>query len=136
MWNSTEKMARKIGEGIKDAGVSVKLFDVAQSDRTEVIKEMLDAKGFLLGSSTHDNDMLPTMAGFLAFLKGLKPKGRVVSAFGSYGWSGGAVSSIEKELKESGITDIGPSISCKFVPDTDEIKKCYEFGKEFASKVV
>jgi len=135
MWNSTEKMARKIGEGIQDAGVSVKLFDVAQADRTEVIKEMLDAKGFLLGSSTHDNDMLPTMAGFLAFLKGLKPKGRVAAAFGSYGWSGGAVSSIEKELKEGGIADIGPSISCKFVPDENEVKRCYEFGKEFASRV-
>jgi len=135
MWGATEKMARKMAEGIADAGVSAKLFDIAGSDRTEVIKEMLDAKGFLIGSSTHDNDMLPTMAGFLEFLKGLKPKNRISAAFGSYGWSGGAVASVEKKLKESGIDAIGPSISCKYVPDADETKRCYEFGKAFAAKL-
>ena len=135
MWGSTEKMARKMVEGITDAGVSAKLFDIAGSDRTEVIKEMLDAKGFLIGSSTHDNDMLPSLAGFLEFLRGLKPKNRIAAAFGSYGWAGGAVASIEKELKEGGISAIEPSISCKYVPDADETKRCYEFGKEFAAKV-
>jgi len=134
MWNSTEKMARKMLEGIADAGVEAKLYNVAESDRTEIIKDMLDAKGFLIGSSTHDNDMLPTMAGFLEFLKGLKPKNRVAAAFGSYGWAGGAVASMEKELKEAGI-DPQPSISCKYVPDEGETKKCYEFGKDFAAKV-
>jgi flavorubredoxin len=134
MWGSTEKMARKLAEGLADQGVDVKLFDIAVSDRTAVIKEMLDAKGYLIGSSTHDNDMLPNIAGFLQFLRGLKPKNRIASAFGSYGWSGGATSGVEKELKEAGI-EIGPSISFKFVPDEGEFKKCYEFGSEFAKKL-
>ncbi|MBU1125674.1 MAG: flavodoxin domain-containing protein [Candidatus Omnitrophica bacterium] len=135
MWGATEKMARKIIEGITSGGVSVKLFDIATSDRTEVIKEMLDAKGFLFGSSTHDNDMLPTMAGFLAFLKGLKPKNRLTSAFGSYGWGGGAIKGIESVLKEAGLVNTQPGLSVQYVPDTDEFKRCYEFGKEFAQEV-
>ena len=103
MWGSTEKMARKIVEGIASQGVSAKLYDVASSDRTEIIKEMLDAKGFVFGSSTHDNDMLPNMAGFLEFVKGLKPKNRVGALFGSYGWGGGAIKEMEAVLQESGI---------------------------------
>jgi flavorubredoxin len=91
--------------------------------------------GFLFGSSTHDNDMLPNIAGFLELVKGLKPKGRLAAAFGSYGWAGGAAASIEKVLKEAG-TDIKmPSISCKYVPDRSEELKCYEFGKDFAKMV-
>jgi flavorubredoxin len=135
MWGSTEKMARAIGRGLADSGVSVKLFDVAASDRTAVIKEMLDAKGFIIGSSTHDNDMLPSIAGFLEFLKGLKPKGRVAAAFGSYGWAGGAVGNIEKTLKESGIEVAAPSVSARFAPDESDMKRCYEFGAEFAKKL-
>ncbi len=135
MWGSTEKMARKIEEGMNEAGISVKVFDIAQSDRTEVIKEMLDAKGFVIGSSTHDNDMLPTAAGFLEFLKGLKPKNRIAAAFGSYGWSGGAVANIEKVLKETGIDLAGPSISAKYVPDKNEMDSCYRFGIDFAKKI-
>jgi flavorubredoxin len=135
MWGATEKMARKIVEGITAAGISVKLFDVALSDRTEVIKEMLDAKGFLFGSSTHDNDMLPNIAGFLEFLKGLKPKNRIAAVFGSYGWAGGATKEIEGVLQATGIEIIQPSLSVKYVPDENEAKRCYEYGTEFAKKI-
>lgn len=135
MWGATEKMARKIAEGITDAGVEVKLFDVAQSDRTEVIKEMLDAKGYVIGSSTHDNDMLPNIAGFLEFLKGLTPKNRIGCAFGSYGWGSGAVKNIENVLKETGIEIVQSSLNVKYAPDKDEYVRCYEFGKGVANKV-
>jgi flavorubredoxin len=135
MWGSTAKMARKMVEGITDAGVSVKLFDVAQSDRTEVIKEMLDAKGFLIGSSTHDNDMLPAIAGFLEFLKGLKPKNRIAGVFGSYGWAGGAVKEIENVLKDAGIPLTQQGLAVKYVPDESELKACYEFGNAFARQI-
>ena len=135
MWGATEKMARKMVEGISDSGVTVKLFDIASADKTEVVKEMLDAKGYLFGSSTHDNDMLPTMAGFLEFVKGLKPKMRIAGLFGSYGWAGGAVASMEKEIKESGIDIAMPQISFKYMPDENDLKKCYDYGKEFVLKL-
>jgi len=132
MWGATEVMARKIVEGITDAGVNVKLFDVTKTDRTEMIKEMLDAKGFIFGSSTHDNDMLPNFAGFLEFVKGLKPKSRKAGVFGSYGWAGGAVKEIEGVLKEAGIELALPGLSVKYVPDESEIKRCIDFGRDFA----
>jgi flavorubredoxin len=135
MWGSTGKMARMIADGIRDAGVSVKVFDINHTDRTEVIKEMLDAKGYLIGSSTHDNDMLPDIAGFLHFLKGLKPKNRIAGVFGSYGWAGGAVRSMEGILKETGIEVIQPSLPVRFVPDEIENKQCYEYGKNFAKRI-
>ncbi len=135
MWGSTEKMARRIADGITDSGVSAKIFDVSTSDRTEIIKEMLDTKGFLFGSSTHDNNMLPTMAGFLDFVKGMLAKNRVAAGFGSYGWAGGAVKQIEGLIKESGITVAQEGLSVKYVPDAGEIKQCYEFGRDFARMV-
>ena len=124
-------MAGGMGEGLRETGVDVKIFDVNQSDRTDIIGEMLDAKGYLIGSSTHDNDMLPNMAGFLEFLKGLKPKNRVAAVFGSYGWAGGAVGEIEGVLKQGEITIAQPSLSVKYLPDAAELERCYTFGKDF-----
>jgi flavorubredoxin len=135
MWGSTAKMARSMAEGIADSGLSVKIFDINQSDKTEIISQMLGASGYLIGSSTHDNCMLPNMAGFLELLKGLKPKGRCAAAFGSYGWAGGAVNSIEDILKMAGISIALAPISFKYVPDENEMKKCYDYGKEFALKL-
>lgn len=135
MWGATEKMARKIAEGITDAGLGVKIFNIASSDRTEVLTEMLDAQGFLIGSSTHDNDMLPSIAAFLELFKGLKPKNRIAAVFGSYGWAGGAVKEIEEVVKEAGAEIIQPGLTVKYVPDENEIKRCYQYGRDFANKM-
>jgi len=135
MWQSTEKMARKIAEGLIESGVKTNVIDINQADRTETIKEMFEAKGYIIGSSTHDNDMLPTLAGFLEFLKGLKPKDRIAAAFGSYGWAGGAVKNIETVLNATGIKVVQPALSIQYVPDEAGLKQCYEFGKNFALSI-
>jgi len=135
MWQSTDKMARAIAQGVMDAGVRVRLFDIAVSDRTEVVYEMFEARGFIFGSSTHDNDALPIMTGFLSFFKGLKPKNRMACAFGSYGWAGGAVPGIERYIQEAGVELAQPGLSVQYVPTEDELRQCYEFGGEFARKI-
>jgi anaerobic nitric oxide reductase flavorubredoxin len=135
MWGATAKMARTIAEGITDTGLGVKIFDITQSDRTEVIKEMFEAKGYLIGSSTHNNGMLPTLAGFLGFLKGSKPKNRVAAIFGSYGWAGGAEKEIENVLKETDIEIIQPNFTIKYAPNEEELKKAWEFGRDFALQI-
>lgn len=135
MWGATEKMARKIIEGIASMGVEVKLYDVAQSDRTEIITQMLSAKGFLFGSSTHDNDMLPNIAAFLELIKGFKLKGRKIGFFGSYGWAGGATKEMQEMLKDSGVDQATPQVSFKYVPDVGELVGCFEFGSKFAQSL-
>jgi len=135
MWGSTAKMAQKIAEGLKEGGVPAKIFDINETDRTDIITEMLEAKGFIIGSSTHDNNMLPNMAGFLELLRGFKPKNRIACSFGSYGWGGGAAKQIEEILGKAGINLGQPALAFKYAPDENELKQCYEFGKAFADKV-
>lgn len=135
MWGSTEKMARAILDGVVSEGVSASLYDIAKVDSTDLVTDMMDAKGYLIGSSTHDNDMLPLLAGFLEFFKGLKPKKRRAAVFGSYGWAGGAVASIEKVLQAAGIERPLPSKSVRYAPTAEELKACYEFGRDFARAI-
>lgn len=135
MYGATEEIARKIVEGLQDSGITVKLYNINSSDRTEIIKEMLDARGYIIGSSTHDNNLLPGIAGFLEFFKGIKPKERLGSAFGSYGWAGGAVKAIEGILEEMGMPPALPGISVKYHPDEGEFRQCYEYGLKFAEKL-
>jgi len=135
MWGSTAKMAQKIAEGLKESGVPAKAFDINETDRTSIITEMLEAKGFIIGSSTHDNNMLPNMAGLLELLKGFKPKNRIAAAFGSHGWAGGALKQIEGILGETGIKLGQTALAVQYAPDKNELKQCHEFGKAFADKV-
>ena len=46
--------------------------------------------------------MMPTMAAFLTYMKGLKPKDRIGLAFGSYGWSGEATKQADEVMQSLG----------------------------------
>jgi flavorubredoxin len=135
MWGSTEKMAKAMVEGITSEGVEAMLFRLPLSDRGDIIKELLEAKGILVGSSTINNGALPTVAPFLEEMQGLRPRNKIAAAFGSYGWGGGAVKIIEESLEKAGMELVAPALTVKWVPNNDEIQKCFEFGKKFAKKV-
>lgn len=136
MWGSTEIMARSILEGLTMGGVKAKLYRMADSDRSELIAEILCAKGLLVGSSTLNNGMLPNMAGMLYYLKGLKPANKIGAAFGAYGWAGGAQKDLEEALKAAGIAVEVPGPTLKWAPTAEELQRCVDFGREFARKIL
>jgi len=135
MWKSTEKMAKAMIEGISSEGVGVTLYRLPFSDNGDIIGELLETKALLVGSATINNGVLPTVAPFLREMEGLRPQNKLAAAFGSYGWGGGATATIEKSLKGAGMELAAPALTFKWVPDKTELKKCYEYGQEFAKKV-
>jgi anaerobic nitric oxide reductase flavorubredoxin len=135
MWESTEKMAKAMLEGIISEGVEAKLYRLPFSDNGDIIGELLETKGLLVGSSTINNGILPTVAPFLREMEGLRPRNKLAAAFGSYGWGGGATATIEKSLKSAGMELVAPAMTVNWVPNKDELQKCYDYGKEFAKKV-
>jgi flavorubredoxin len=135
MWESTEKMAKAMLEGISSEGVEAVLYRLPFSDEGDIIGELLETKGLLVGSATINNGVLPTVAPFLREMEGLRPRNKLAAAFGSYGWGGGATAAIEKSLKGAGMELAAPAITVKWVPDKDELQKCYEYGQEFAKKI-
>lgn len=88
MWHSTEMMARAIEEGLVAGGARVKVMSMASSHRSDVAYELLDAGGLIAGSPTLNNNIFPTMADVLTYLKGLRPANLIGAAFASYGWGG------------------------------------------------
>ncbi|MBC7131075.1 MBL fold metallo-hydrolase, partial [Candidatus Bathyarchaeota archaeon] len=50
MWGSTAAMARAIAEGVASQNVDVKFFKLRDSDVTEIVTEILDAKAVVVGS--------------------------------------------------------------------------------------
>ena len=135
MWGSTDKMAKAIADGIISQGVEVKLFKFRATDNTDIVTEIVDAKAVLLGSPTINNGMFPSLGTFLTYITGLKPKGKLWGFFGSYGWGGGAVRGMIKTSKEAGFEVFEPGVEAKWVPNAEELKKCFEFGQQIAQKI-
>ncbi|NLW34688.1 FprA family A-type flavoprotein [Syntrophorhabdus aromaticivorans] len=135
MWHSTELMTIPIVQGIKDEGVDCKVIKLRASPTSVAIKEFWKARGCLIGTPTINNVMFPSVAEFLHHLGGLRPKNRMMGAFGSYGWGGGGVKEALESGRKMGLEMVEPGVQCVYKPSAEDETKCYEFGKDFARKV-
>jgi flavorubredoxin len=135
MWHSTELMARAISEGLAQSDVDVKLMSMAENHRSDVAYEVLDAGALIVGSPTLNNNVFPSIADVLTYLKGLRPRNLVGAAFGSYGWSGESIRQIEDTLKEMKVELIGDAISTKHVPDFPVLDQCFSLGKMIGERL-
>jgi flavorubredoxin len=137
MWNGTRIMAEKIAKGIgeEDKEVNVKLFNLARTDKNDVITEIFKSKAILMGSPTINKGILVSVAGILEEIRGLRFKNKGAGAFGSYGWSGESVKMISESLKSAGFDLVDDGIKALWNPDGENIAKCIEYGKQFAVSV-
>ncbi|MHA2210038.1 MAG: FprA family A-type flavoprotein [Candidatus Thorarchaeota archaeon] len=135
MWQSTTKLARAIAEGIRSQGLTPLLKLIPHSDRSDIMAELLEAKGIVVGSSTIHNDILPTVAPILSDFEVLKPKGKKAAAFGSFGWGGGAVKRIQESMERGKMELVMDPFTVKWVPTDEELDQAYQFGVDFAKKV-
>lgn len=94
----------------------------------------MDAKAVAIGSPTMHNQVYPSVNELLTYLRGLKPRGKIGIAFGSYGWGGGADRQINKVLEELK-WDVMDSFTVKYRPDESELKKAYELGEQLAHRI-
>jgi len=115
MYGSTEKIAYALFRSFEEKGIPPRLINLKSNHISDIVPEVLTAKYVCIGSPTLNNNMMPTVAAFLTYLKGLAPKNRIGMAFGSYGWSGQSVGQVEDILREMGF-DILPQIKLNYVP--------------------
>ena len=129
MWHSTEKMAYAIGEGLGSVGVPYRIMDLKSNHHSAVMTEVGKSGLVIVGSPTHNNAILPFAAGFLTYMKGLRPQNRIGGAFGSFGWSGECVKIIGDWLKDIGFDMPVDPVKAKYVPTHDILAQCAVMGR-------
>ena len=135
MWGSTEQMARQIADGLRAGGSNVRLLSMHSNDRSKAALEILDASALIIGSPVLNSQIFPAMADVICYLKGLRKKGLIGAAFGSYGWNGAPVDSLTKTLEEMGVEVVAPAVKSPFVPDENVKKSCFELGQLISQKL-
>jgi anaerobic nitric oxide reductase flavorubredoxin len=135
MWNGTRTMAESIAKGMAAGSPSleVKVFNIAKSDRNDIITEVFKSKAVGVGSSTINRGILTSAAAILEEIAGLKFKNKKAFAFGCYGWSGESVGIISDRLKSSGFELMDEGIKNLWNPDDQGIERCFEYGRKIAS---
>lgn len=123
MWHSTEMMAREICDSFIAEGISAKLIDVKASHISDIMTDLCDARYVAVGSPTLNSNMLPTVASFLTYMRGLSPKNdqRIGLAFGSYGWAPLGPKQVYEELEKAKFNLPVPVITQQWIPSEENL---------------
>lgn len=135
MWGSTELMAKAILKGLVEEGVPAKVYRLGVSDKSDIVQEVLEARGLALGSPTLNNGLFPSVAEFSTYIKGLRPKGRIAAVFGSYGWGKGLTTkALTADLQTAGM-EVMEELQVQFVPRKDDLQHGEELGRRLAARI-
>ena len=124
MWKSTQKIAYAVQNGFEEKGYNTRMLNLQNNHISDIMTEVLNAEYICVGSPTLNNNIMPTVASFITYLKGLAPRDRKGLAFGSYGWGGQSVGIVHEELENCGF-ELLEDIKINYIPSKnqlDEIK--------------
>lgn len=136
-YNYTRTMAYIIKDAIEtefSSKINVELYDLIEAKADDVVKRIKQANAFLIGSATIVRDTLPTIWEILAKVHYEELKGKIATAFGSYGWSGEAVDNIIQRLEQLKMKPL-PGLKIKFRPSSAQEQETREFGINFAKEL-
>jgi flavorubredoxin len=136
-YNYTRTMAYIIKEAIEtefSGKIKVELYDLIEAKVDDVVKRIKQANGFLIGSATIVRDTLPTIWEILSKVHYEELRGKIATAFGSYGWSGEAVDNIIQRLEQLKMRPL-PGLKIKFRPSSSQEQETREFGVNFAKEL-
>ena len=132
VYSYTRVLAQGIREGIKAAGgADVKLYDLQDREIREVLDDIKDADGLLVGSPTLVGDTPPPIWQLLSHLNSFAHRQLVVGAFGSYGWSGEAVPNIEARFEQLKLHRPLDGLRAVMRPSEQDMDKAHDFGRRF-----
>ncbi|MDD5529472.1 MAG: FprA family A-type flavoprotein [bacterium] len=119
MHNSTRKMVEYFAESLIAKGVTVKQFNLADSDIGELAMSLVDAATVVIGVPTVLAGAHPLAVYATYLVKILRPKLKFVSLIGSYGWGGKTVEQLASII--SGLeVKILDAVLCKGLPKKED----------------
>ena len=134
----TEILAEAVKKGIEAANfdADILMYNLVTADMNEVLKEVNQCTGMLIGSPTLLSDTLPQIWTILSSLNPVIHKGLPVSCFGSYGWSGEGLKNINERYKQLKLNIVSEPLGIVFKPSEENLEAAYNFGLDFAKKVL
>ncbi len=136
-YGKTKMLAESIAKGVSQCeGVEADLCDIEKMPAADISRKLTEATGIIIGSPTINQNILPQIYTLFALMSPLRDKGKVGGCFGSFGWSGEAQKIIEANLSALKLDVLSENVFVKFTPSEDDLKKCVEYGKNIAKRLL
>jgi flavorubredoxin len=135
-YGNTAKLAERIAAGINQAGAAAEIYNLGDISPADLVDQIEGSKGLVLGSPTINGDAVKPVHDLLSSLATLNLKGKLGSAFGSYGWSGEAVPILESRMAGIKFKVIHSPVKPVLIPTSADLANAFEFGKSFGAAIL
>lgn len=133
-YGNTARMAEAIYAGAEGVeGVRVSLYDLEGSEVDPFVDLIEEADGIVFGSPTINGDAVKPVWDLLSSLAVVNVKGKIGAAFGSFGWSGEAISMMEDRMRGLKMRLPLDGVRIKLIPSEEELQRCTDFGRGIAA---
>ena len=133
MHGSTQRMVDYLVNSLVERGVNVKPLNLTYTDMGEVALNLVDATTMVIASPTVLTGPHPSVVYATYLANVLRPKLKLVSVMGSYGWGGRMLDQIKGMIGNLKVEIITPLI-IKGFPKKEDYKKLDEMADEITSK--
>ncbi len=132
----TSILAKEIANGIKEInGFNAEVCDIEKMNIGDIDAKIANSNAIIIGSPTINQNILLQIYQLFAVINPIRDKNKLAASFGSYGWSGEAPKIINSALANLKLKVFGEGLFFKFSPSEEDLEKCKEFGREFATKM-
>lgn len=132
----TGLMAKQIAEGIKEEGGDVEVVDVENILLGDLEQKIVQSKAIVVGSPTINQNTLLPIYKLFAVISPIRDRGKLAASFGSFGWSGEAVTIIDSNLQNLKLKLAFEGKAAKFVPYNGKGEDFVNFGRKFARQLL
>ncbi|OFI05578.1 flavo-diiron protein FprA1 [Clostridium acetireducens DSM 10703] len=130
-YGNTEKVAKYFEKKLIEKGISAKSHEITSMNMEDIVVLIENASGILLGSPTINQDAVKPVWDVLSLVSAITNRGKVASAFGSYGWSGEGVPMMINRLKLLKLKTLDEGFKFKFVPSKEDFDRADQFIDKF-----
>jgi flavorubredoxin len=132
MYGFTYRLAMILKKELKSLGIEVKTHNVSVSEMSKVITDTMRAGVIVLGSPTYDAFPFPRIQTVVDEMECKRYAKRPIGLFGTYGWGGGGLKRLQKQLDGMGFSVLEPIISVHGQPSSQEVDECMKLARAIA----
>ena len=133
MHGSTKRMVEYLVDSLIDRGITVKPLNLTLTESGELALDLVDATTMVIASPTVLTGPHPSVVYATYLANALRPKLKLVSVMGSYGWGGRMLDLITGMIGNLKVEMISPLI-IKGFPKEEDYKKIEAMANEIVSK--
>lgn len=133
MYESTKIMVEYLAEELKKKNIEVHTYDLIETDIGEVAVSLVDAAAIVVGCSMVLAGPHPSVAAGAFLINALRPKAKLMSIIGSYGWGGNMIGKIQEMLGNIKAEVLEPVV-IKGRPKDEDLKLLDRLANELATK--